>query len=439
MTDLSDLQVSSEPLFTGASAAYPYSDALARKFTVESRFGDVYTLFHQQGDKILLPREVCPLSSDDRREVGPPAQFFSKVIARDAEQKRLIDEASALLGNGESFVLEAGTGTGKTVIATELIARVGRKTLFIAPKDDLLDNAADAFKQFLGLRASQIGLIKANVFDVQGKDIVIASLKSLAVKEYPGWLRNEFGLVIWDEMHRIPAETFSRTAMMFSAKLRLGLSATPDRVDGKEVLAYANIGPVRVRSKRVMMTPTIGIYQSPWKIPMNYGKPISHKPGKCGHVLNMLAEDEGRNLLITSKVLAGYKKNRKTVVFSDRLEHLRRLAFLARANGVDPKDVAMYVSGLKKDERERAKTKPLIFATYGMMGEGTDIPWLDLCILATPRSNVKQPVGRVLREHPGKPTPVVIDIVDWSSHVFRGYAERRLEFYKSVGADIKTY
>jgi superfamily II DNA or RNA helicase len=94
-------------------------------------------------------------------------------------------------------------------------------------------------------------------------------------------------------------------------------------------------------------------------------------------------------------------------------------------------EMAYYKGGMKKADLEKAKTKRLVFCTYGMTGEATDVPWWDCAILATPRANVTQAAGRVLREHPGKPKPVIIDIVDDDSAILEGYFKARLKQYTS--------
>ena len=76
-------------------------------------------------------------------------------------------------------------------------------------------------------------------------------------------------------------------------------------------------------------------------------------------------------------------------------------------------------------------------ATYGFCAEATDISSLDTLVLGTPRANVLQPVGRILRKHDGKQFPVVLDIVDGNSKVLRGYASSRLKWYYEIGSEVK--
>jgi superfamily II DNA or RNA helicase len=73
-----------------------------------------------------------------------------------------------------------------------------------------------------------------------------------------------------------------------------------------------------------------------------------------------------------------------------------------------------------------------------MCAEGLDIPRLDTLLLATPRSNVEQSVGRILRAHPAKAQPRVLDVVDEYS-VFQGMAHRRLQLYRKHSFDVQAH
>ena len=425
------------PLWTGAVAAYPWHEGDARAFTPESRFGEPFEMWTKVGSYLGLPRQFCPLSKDDRRIEGQKIPFTSSVIPRNDEQDRVIGEATELLDAGRSFVLESPTGSGKTVMACELIARTSRKTLIIVPKEDLMGQWHEELKKHLGLKDSEIGVVWQNKYDVANKKVILGMLASLSIpNRYPKELSKEPGLVIWDEVHRLPAPTFSATASMFPGLRRLGLSATPTRIDGKEMLVYGHIGQVEVCGQLVPMIPIVATYASPWKVPKRGGRKLFHSAGKDGHIKKMLMRDQARNELITHLLKKAYDQGRKTVVFSDQLAHLEQMHVMAAQSGIPTKDLTFYIGGMKAPAREKASVKPVIFATYQMMSEGTNIPWLDCCILASPRSNVKQVVGRVLREHPGKPRPVILDIVDHDSHVYASYAKKRWALYQELGAEL---
>ena len=254
-----------------------------------------------------------------------------------------------------------------------------------------------------------------------------------------------FGLALWDEAHRVGADYFSQSCYRIPARLRLGVSATPDRRDGKTQVIEAHIGKVKVSSTRATTTPKVLLKTSPWQIPLVKVKDkdgnlvtaqMPHSPMNCGHVIRMLSRHHGRNEMIRNFVTAAYKKGRVTLVQSDRLEHLEQLTAMFVGNGIPASDIGHYASGLTTSERELIKKKRIIVATYQMTAEATDIPELDTLVMGTPKSDVIQIVGRILREHPDKKDPLVFDIVDDSSSLFTGYARNRQKWYKEIGAPI---
>ena len=100
---------------------------------------------------------------------------------------------------------------------------------------------------------------------------------------------------------------------------------------------------------------------------------------------------------------------------------LNQLTLEAISSGV-------YLGGMKTKNREETVNTPVIIGTYQASGEGFDVPELDTLILATPKSDVEQAVGRILRQK-NKNEPIVIDIVD-SFSIFKGQYYKRRRFYK---------
>ena len=249
----------------------------------------------------------------------------------------------------------------------------------------------------------------------------------------------------FDEVHRCPADTLSLCFRNLKAKLRLGLSATPTRADGKEQLIYAHIGPVRVESDVILKIPKVMVFHSDWSCPTvirrnAMGKSMRvkmpHSPGKVGHILVDLAKHVGRNEMIGKLAAMAFNKGRKTAIFCDLLDHVESILAACRKAGIPREQMSQYVGGMSEDAREKAKVKAVMVVTWGMFKEGTDVPWLDTAILASPRSDVVQGVGRILREYPDKKPELVIDIVDDDSPVFAGYYKRRYRWYRSIGAEI---
>jgi hypothetical protein len=97
--------------------------------------------------------------------------------------------------------------------------------------------------------------------------------------------------------------------------------------------------------------------------------------------------------------------------------------------------IGRYVGGLTKEERQRSGACRVVLASYAMCSEGLDIPRLDTLVLATPRSQVEQSVGRILRLHPDKQPPVVHDLVDQYS-VFAAMGWKRRHLYRRLGFEV---
>lgn len=451
-------QMTKLPMRTASAAEYAWDEKMAQKFTFLSRYDEPYALWHRQGDRLWLPRGACPLADKDDRDYGVKVPFKSHWAARSADQQRVVAESIELLKGGDSHILQAPTGYGKTYLGCHIAANIGRRTLIITTKEDIVEQWAVAARKTLWPEAtdaeirSLIGIWRGDSVPDVTCPIVIGLVQSV-LKGYDRYGTHPyggFGLVICDEVHRMAADQFSQCMWWLPARLRLGMSATPYRRDGKDGVFRSHIGEVMVSAEMDVEVPKVLVHETGWKVPMwnTYGnpRPMEHSPGKIAHVVKRMAEDIPRNLQIVSFLQHAVAKERATIVFSDTIAHLRELERLLLEAGVRGQDIGYYVGssfypGSKVEKtraRDEAKHKPIILATYAMASEATDIPWLDTCVLATPRSDVVQIVGRIRREYPGKKQPVVYDLVDSASRVFSMYAAKRARWYRLLGAEVKV-
>jgi superfamily II DNA or RNA helicase len=450
---LSELIRHDKPKRYGATAVYPLTASLEKRYRFTSRFGDEVLLHSVDGkaNEIHLPRALCPVGDTDLRQLGEPVVFPKGPTPRPHQVKIFKDLANVVTAEQSGLVV-AGTGFGKTAIGCHLAYLIQRKTLVVVTKEDIYLQWLEAARNFLGLEDHEIGEIRGDKCEVIGTKFVIAMIQSLTKEDkYPDWIVDGFGLVLFDEVHRVAAEQFSRAAVMFPARFRFGLSATPERQDGKELLIYAHIGPVRAQAAIQLMVPKVLVFRSAWECPrvLRYDPDtgqqrvvrLPHAPGKTTHVEKMLAADPVRNHMVVELVKQAYDKGRKIVVFSTLHDHLKSMQRIAReAFKIPGREMGLYVGASTKIERERRDRemgRPILWTTYNMMGEGTDLPWLDTCVFAMPRSKIKQPLGRIRREYPDKNQPVAMDIVDADSPVFQGYANSRLRDYAEIGCVVK--
>jgi superfamily II DNA or RNA helicase len=462
-------QMRSKPIAVSGGAIYPYKDGWMEIGERKAKYPDengntTFNLFRTVGAaphrRIWVPRNmVNPITPDiDQRVRGIDIQFESSFVARNKEQSRIIQEATTLLvGQDKSFMMRAPTGFGKTWCTTKIIANVGKKTIITVTKEDIVEQWVKALQACLGLSVTrEIGFIAGDTCDTVNKAVVIAMVQSLAKEQrYPEHLFRDFGFALWDECHRIGADYFSQSCFRVPAFLRMGISATPRRKDGREEVLHAHIGPVRVSSNATPMTPRIIVQDSPWYCPQERrvdkaGRliidtktglpamyPIAHSPAKCGQVIRMIVHSHPRNKVAINFIAQAYKAGRKIIFQSDQKEHLEMIASMLPMAGVPVQDIGFYVGGLKSKQREIAASKRVIGATYQMTAEATDIPELDTLVMLTPKADVEQIVGRILRYVEGKKEPVVFDLQDRSSPLFSSYADARLKWYKSIGATVK--
>ncbi len=138
-------------------------------------------------------------------------------------------------------ILKLGCGIGKTNIAIYLSHKLKLKTLIIVHKEFLMDQWIERYKS---LTNAKIGIIRQDKVDVKGKDIVIGMLQSISMKDYDQEIFNEFGFVVYDEVHHTASKVFSQALMKTSAEYTLGLSATPERSDGLIRVIKWHIGDI---------------------------------------------------------------------------------------------------------------------------------------------------------------------------------------------------
>ena len=137
--------------------------------------------------------------------------------------------------NSKRGVISLPTGAGKTFIAILLIAETQRPTLVHVPTIDLMHQWSDVLKEHFG---ETVGIFGGGEHEL--RDLTVTTYQS-AVMHAPHY-GNRFGFAIFDECHHLPGDQYQYAAISSIAPFRLGLSATPDRVDGKESRLYALVG-----------------------------------------------------------------------------------------------------------------------------------------------------------------------------------------------------
>lgn len=327
-------------------------------------------------------------------------------------------------------VLSLPTGYGKTTVGLYVACQKGVKTLVLTHKEFLMDQWIERIKTFVP--SARVGKIRQDIVDVTDKDIVVGMMQSICLKNYTASVFEDFGLLIVDEAHHVSAPVFCQCMFKASCPWVLGLSATPERKDGLTKVLEWFLGPIFFKIERQMqrhVSIEVFSYDSPaYALP-----PPVNRAGTVAlaEIINRMCADPARNAFLVQTIRDYLKGGRKIIILSDRREHC---AELCRA--LEP-DASLYIGGMKQADLKKAEEARVIVATYGQANEGLDIPALDTLVLATPRSDVVQAVGRILREASQTKTqvPTVADILDCYGVCYAQYNKRKA-YYKRAGFTI---
>ncbi|MBD23863.1 MAG: hypothetical protein CMG46_02495 [Candidatus Marinimicrobia bacterium] len=341
-------------------------------------------------------------------------------------------------------IISLKCGGGKTVLSLYIVSTLKVKTLVVVHKDFLMTQWYDRITEFIP--NAKIGKIQQNTIDIENKDIVLAMVQSLSMKEYNSNIFENFGLVIFDECHHLGAEVFSKAMPKVASKYMLGLSATPNRKDGLKRVFEWYIGPIVYTSKDNQDEGvTVKIikyniddekYNKVHNTTIRVGNTFQSRPC-CPRMINNICEYEPRNKLILSYIKQTYNEGRNVLLLSDRREHLKYIyENLLKENILS----GYYVGGMKPSELRNSQTMSIILGTYSMASEGMDIPKLNTIILSTPKSDITQSIGRILREKKNirKFNPLIIDINDEFS-LFKNQSIKRMKYYKKSKYNIYIY
>jgi superfamily II DNA or RNA helicase len=343
---------------------------------------------------------------------------------------------------GGGGLLELPCGFGKTSIGLNLVSQLKKKTLVIVHKEFLMNQWIERIQQFLP--TAKIGKIQGQVIDIDGKDIVLAMLQSLSMKDYPSTLFDSFGFTIIDEVHHISSEVFSCALFKLVTKYMLGLSATMNRKDGTTKVFKMFLGEVVYKQERskdenvIVRGITYQINDDEYnELELDFrGQTAASKMLSkiCNYnrrsefiikvLKDMIAENPKQQIML----IASYKNILKYMY--DSINHHQICS------------VGYYVGGMKETALKESESKQVVLATYSMAAEGLDIKSLTTLFMITPMTNIEQSVGRILRQK-HEFAPIVVDIIDTHDNFQRQWTKRKAFYkkqnYKIIQINSTTY
>ena len=405
-----------------------------------------FPVYRENSNKMYLPRfygiqrygvpDKCEIQTGDTIQV-PFVQtlrdYQEKIVdiyCKHVSKPLSSDNASP----GGGGILEVPCGKGKTIMSLKIISVLAAKTLILVHKEFLMNQWIDRITDFLP--SARVGKIQGPTFDIENKDIVIGMIQSLYDKEYHTNAFSSFGLTIIDEVHRIGSEQFSRTLFKTITPYMLGISATVDRKDKLTRVLYMFIGnkiyeekreaddPVCVRAiQYISADPEFNAVDVDFRGNTKYSTMIvklcefGPRSDFIVKVLGDLLQENPDNQIM----ILCHNRSLLTYLY-DSILH-RKLA-----------TVGYYVGGMKQAKLQETESKQIVLATYAMAAEALDIKTLSTLVMVTPKTDIIQSVGRILRvKHEN---PIIVDILDTHDNFQKQWLQRR-RFYKKCNYRIR--
>ena len=325
------------------------------------------------------------------------------------------------------ILIQLPTGTGKTIVFASLAKKLKTKTLIIAHRDELIRQAQD--KIGMVWPEAKTGIVKASENDFEGRDVVIASIQSLArekrLKQFTG---QNFGLCIVDEAHHSVSRTYRDVinALGFTSddpsKMLLGVTATTKRLDK---LGLKNVFQ-EIVFERTILTMIKGGYLSDIRgYRTNTGVDLTTIKTSRGDFieveLSVMVNTPERNKRVVESYIE-HAQGRKAVAFTAGIQHAIALSEMFNKYDVLSKSISGKTPDDERKEilKEFTRGKIKIVCNCNILTEGYDEPSIDCILMARPTKSSSlytQMVGRGTRKHPGKSDCIVIDFTDKAHNI----------------------
>lgn len=343
-------------------------------------------------------------------------------------QKEALNALEEMRSNNETIaLLYHATGTGKTVTAVSDAMRVGKRTLFLAHTHELVEQATNTFKTMW--HDASVGKF---VDSIKQPDsfVVCGSIQSVALN-LDMFKDDDFGYLIIDEAHHASADTYQKVLSYFRPEFTLGLTATPERADEKNIL---DIFKNTAHKLDIQSAVEIGELVPVRCIRIHTNVDLTKV--RFNSVQYNIRDLESkifvpeRNTLIVDTFME-YVSTKRTVIFCASVKHAEQIAGMIRERGVS----AYAVSGsMKSSDRKEylakfQKGEIKALCACDLLNEGWDCPETEVLFMARPTMSkvlYTQQLGRGMRLANNKECLLVFDFVDNASQYNMPYSMHRL-------------
>ncbi|AJW62911.1 Type III restriction enzyme, res subunit [Elizabethkingia miricola] len=402
-----------------------------------------FKLIEEVENKLIIPRgfigkllRFCKeqnLNFDfyDHRKPKEEIIFSFNAILKEHQNKAIDNIAKKDFG-----VIVAPPGSGKTIMGLKIIADKKQPTLIIVHRKQLLEQWQERVHAFIGIPKHEIGIIGQGKSKI-GKHVTIGTIQSLP--KHIEQVKNQFGMILIDECHHIPAETFRNTIGKLDTFYLYGMTATPFRKYNDDKLIFVFLGDIISE----LVNTEIENFKHAQIIVRNTNLdiPFNSKTDNFETVSKILVHDSERNKLILNDIKVELSKGKRIAIITERKEHIDTLyLFLKQFYEV------ITLSGDDTENNRKSKWQILqqgnfqILITTGQyFGEGTDLSHINSLFLVYPfsfKGKLIQYIGRVQRS---EITPTIYDYRDIKIDYLNKLFLKRNTYYRQISRQASLF
>jgi superfamily II DNA or RNA helicase len=337
-----------------------------------------------------------------------------KVFVLKDHQEDAIKNLEEMRRKGETIaLLYHATGTGKTVTAVSDAKKVGKRTLFLAHTKELVSQAKKTFEEAWREVACGVFMGDSKVKDTH---VVCGSIQSVSLN-IEQFSPEDFGYIVIDEAHHGTADTYKKILGYFKPEFILGLTATPERADGEELLnIFKNVAHKLDLKTAVELGELIPIRCIRVKTNVDLSSVrINGIKYNSQDLESKLFVPERNNVIVNTYI--DYVRDKKTVIFCASVKHAEEIAGLLKEQGVNAEAVSGATENKKREKilKEYEYGNINVLCACDLLNEGWDSPRTEVLFMVRPtmsKTIYLQQLGRGTRKSEGKEYLLVFDFID---------------------------
>ena len=421
------------------------SQYFIKKKSGKNTFGTerYFKLVEETESKIIIPRgfigkllrfckeQNLEFDFQDNRKLKDEISYSFNATLRN-HQEKIVETVS----KKDFGVIVAPPSSGKTVMGLKIISEKKQPALIVVHRKQLLEQWQERVQAFIGIPKQEIGIIGQGKTKI-GKQITIATIQSLPKQIEQ--IHNQFGTILVDECHHIPAETFRNTIDKLNTFYLYGLTATPFRKYNDDKLIFAFLGEIisEITSNEIENFQHAQIIVRT----TNLDVPFNSKTDNFETLSKILVHDSERNKLILNDIKNEIQKGKRIAIITERREHINTLyLFLKQSYEV------VTLSGDDSENNRKSKWQTLqqgnfqILITTGQyFGEGSDLSNISSLFLAYPfsfKGKLIQYIGRVQRS---EINPTIYDYRDIKIDYLNKLFLKRNTYYRKIAKQASLF